>query len=166
MFYDRNKGAKETTILVKDLLVPEQCVEAIEVTVEKMGGERLLSFVSDFYSYSTLTTRLLEYNMPTLSLALHILVGNAGSGRLGTVRNSSVEDFRFNLDLNLTSNFVLTKHALPHLEKTRGNIVYISSVAGTVKMDVLFGYLWHANLTVFFISRRRNHAEGCRLQCI
>ncbi len=63
---------------------------------------------------------------------LQILICNAGGGKLGTVRNLSVEDFKFNLDLNLTTNFVLTKQALPHLEKTRGNIVYISSVAGDI----------------------------------
>ncbi len=70
------------------------------------------------------------FNLWHVRSALHVLIGNAGSGRLGTVREMTLEDFQFNLDINLVPNFVLTKHALPHLEKTRGNIVYISSVSG------------------------------------
>ncbi len=64
-----------------------------------------------------------------------------------------MEDFRFNLDLNLTSNFVLTKHALPHLEKTRGNIVYISSVAGIILYEqspCSWQGLAYSNLRVYF----------------
>ncbi len=40
IFCYRNRGATDTMILMKDLLVPEQCVEVIEETVEKMKGER------------------------------------------------------------------------------------------------------------------------------
>ncbi len=58
------------------------------------------------------------------------MIGNAGSGTLASVRDTKLEDFQRNMELNLTTNFLLTKHALPHLEKTKGSIVYISSVAG------------------------------------
>lgn len=57
--------------------------------------------------------------------------GGFGSDSTPThIRDFSVDTFRSVLDLNLVGPFVLTKHALPHLEKTKGNILYVSSVGG------------------------------------
>jgi NAD(P)-dependent dehydrogenase (short-subunit alcohol dehydrogenase family) len=42
----------------------------------------------------------------------------------------SVQDFRDLLDLNLVSIFAACKLALPHLRKTRGNIINMSSLVG------------------------------------
>ncbi|MGH9884155.1 MAG: SDR family oxidoreductase [bacterium] len=44
----------------------------------------------------------------------------------------SVEDFRELLDLNLVSIFAACKLALPHLRKTKGNIINMSSLVGTM----------------------------------
>jgi NAD(P)-dependent dehydrogenase (short-subunit alcohol dehydrogenase family) len=41
-----------------------------------------------------------------------------------------VEDFRLLLDLNLVSIFAACKLALPHLRKTKGNIINMSSLVG------------------------------------
>jgi NAD(P)-dependent dehydrogenase (short-subunit alcohol dehydrogenase family) len=41
-----------------------------------------------------------------------------------------VEDFRTLLDLNLVSIFAACKFALPHLRKTKGNIINMSSLVG------------------------------------
>jgi NAD(P)-dependent dehydrogenase (short-subunit alcohol dehydrogenase family) len=41
-----------------------------------------------------------------------------------------VEDFRSLLDLNLVSIFAACKFALPHLRKTKGNIINMSSLVG------------------------------------
>ena len=42
----------------------------------------------------------------------------------------SIEEFRDLLDLNLVSMFVACKFALPHLRKTKGNIINMSSLVG------------------------------------
>jgi NAD(P)-dependent dehydrogenase (short-subunit alcohol dehydrogenase family) len=44
----------------------------------------------------------------------------------------SVQDFRDLLELNLVSIFAACKFALPHLRKTRGNIINLSSLVGTM----------------------------------
>ena len=49
-----------------------------------------------------------------------------------------MEDFDFDLGINLRSNFIITKAALPHLERTKGNILYISSVAGKIRFQIGF----------------------------
>ncbi len=44
----------------------------------------------------------------------------------------TVEEFRALLDLNLVSIFAACKLALPHLRRTKGNIVNLSSLVGTM----------------------------------
>jgi len=61
---------------------------------------------------------------------LDVLVNNAGILALGSIENTTVESFDNMMNVNLRSVFKLTKFAIPHLEKTKGNIVNISSVNG------------------------------------
>jgi NAD(P)-dependent dehydrogenase (short-subunit alcohol dehydrogenase family) len=44
----------------------------------------------------------------------------------------SIEEFRCLLDLNLVSMFAACKFALPHLRKTKGNIINMSSLVGSM----------------------------------
>jgi NAD(P)-dependent dehydrogenase (short-subunit alcohol dehydrogenase family) len=44
----------------------------------------------------------------------------------------SIEEFRSLLDLNLVSIFAACKFALPHLRKTKGNIINMSSLVGAM----------------------------------
>lgn len=62
---------------------------------------------------------------------LDILVNNAGVGRFAPVPELSVEDWRVQIDTNLSGVFYLSKAAIPHLSKTGdGWIVNIGSLAG------------------------------------
>jgi len=61
---------------------------------------------------------------------LDILVNAAGTIANGTIENTSLEDWRTMLEINLEAVFALMQLALPHLEKSRGNIVNVSSVTG------------------------------------
>lgn len=62
---------------------------------------------------------------------LDCLVNNAGwHPPHRPIDEFSVEEFRALLELNLVSAFVSCKRALPHLRRTRGNIVNISSLVG------------------------------------
>ncbi|XP_054728384.1 uncharacterized oxidoreductase TM_0325-like [Anastrepha obliqua] len=62
---------------------------------------------------------------------LDVLVNNAGILAYGSILDIDVEQFDSLLNTNLRSIFLLTKLAAPHLIKTQGNIVNVSSVAGT-----------------------------------
>lgn len=57
------------------------------------------------------------------------LVLNAGIVRNGKVADFSIADWNETVSINLTTNFLLTKFALPHLIKTKGSIVGVSSIA-------------------------------------
>ncbi|CAH1250893.1 HSD17B14 [Branchiostoma lanceolatum] len=61
------------------------------------------------------------------------LVNNAGSHPPEqTIDDTSVEDFKSLLNLNLVSYFIASKFALPHLRKTQGNIINMSSLVGVI----------------------------------
>ncbi|UCD79197.1 MAG: SDR family oxidoreductase [Desulfobacterales bacterium] len=63
---------------------------------------------------------------------LDILVNNAGYHLSKSVENISEEEWDFLINTNLRSTFLCSKYAIPHLRKTRGNIITISSMVGQV----------------------------------
>jgi len=52
-----------------------------------------------------------------------------------TIRELTLEEFALPLKLDVQGGFSVTKAALPHLEKTKGNIVYLSSMSGKEIVD-------------------------------
>ena len=64
---------------------------------------------------------------------LDCLINNAGwHPPHKPIDEFSIEEFRDLLDLNLVSIFAACKFALPHLRRTQGNIINISSLVGTI----------------------------------
>lgn len=63
---------------------------------------------------------------------LDVLCNIAGIGGFGHAAETSDESWDQLVAINLSSIFHLTKAALPHLEKTQGNIVNIASASGIV----------------------------------
>ncbi|EZA47366.1 hypothetical protein DMN91_006810 [Ooceraea biroi] len=61
---------------------------------------------------------------------LDILVNNAGILETGTIESTSVEQYDRVFNINVRSVYHLTALAVPHLIKTKGNIVNVSSVTG------------------------------------
>ena len=64
---------------------------------------------------------------------LDCLINNAGwHPPHKPIDDFTVEDFRQLLELNLVSVFDLCRRALPHLRRTRGNIINMSSLVGSL----------------------------------
>ncbi|XP_071819519.1 3-oxoacyl-[acyl-carrier-protein] reductase FabG-like [Apostichopus japonicus] len=61
---------------------------------------------------------------------LDILVNNAGIIKTGSIETATMADFDLVMNVNLRSVFHLTQLAVPHLTKTKGAIVNVSTVAG------------------------------------
>jgi 3-oxoacyl-[acyl-carrier protein] reductase len=61
---------------------------------------------------------------------LGILINNAGVGIHASLAETSDDDFARMLETNLVAPFRLTRAALPHLTRTGGHVVMISSLAG------------------------------------
>jgi NAD(P)-dependent dehydrogenase (short-subunit alcohol dehydrogenase family) len=63
---------------------------------------------------------------------LDILVNNAGNHISKDIEQTTEEDWDFIQKTNLYSTFLCSKYAVPHLKKTEGNIIHISSMVGLV----------------------------------
>ena len=68
------------------------------------------------------------------------LVNAAGIIRNGTIETTTIDDWDRLMNINLRSVFLLTQRCVPHLAETKGNIVNVSSVAGTRAFPGVLAY--------------------------
>lgn len=71
---------------------------------------------------------------------IDVLVNSAGIIKNGSIETTTLDDWDRMLDLNLRSVFALSQKCIPYLAKTRGNIVNVSSVAGTRSFPNVLAY--------------------------
>ncbi len=63
---------------------------------------------------------------------LDVLVNNAGYHISKNAEDTSEEEWEFIISTNLRSTFLCSKYAIPHLRRTKGSIINISSMVGLV----------------------------------
>lgn len=103
-------------------------IEATAKAITNAGGRAFA--VSADVTVAADIQRLIRTTVDTFG-QLDILVNNAGIIVSRTsVLDCPEDDWRKTIDANLTSVFLCSKHALPELIKSRGNIIILSSVAG------------------------------------
>ncbi|MCA9735425.1 glucose 1-dehydrogenase [candidate division KSB1 bacterium] len=71
---------------------------------------------------------------------LDVLVNSAGIIHMHPIEQTTLEEWQELMDVNLTAVFIAMQMAIPHLEKTQGNIVNVSSVVGTRSFPGVLGY--------------------------
>lgn len=81
---------------------------------------------------------------------IDVLVNNAGIFNGKGVEEASLDDWHRLVAVNLTGVVLGTRAALPHLKKTKGNIVNLASIAGLVgsQLDPLYS-LTKGGVTLF-----------------
>lgn len=71
---------------------------------------------------------------------IDVLINSAGIIANGTIETTKLEDWDKMLHINLRAVFILIQKCLPHLIETKGNIVNVSSVAGTRSFPNVLAY--------------------------
>lgn len=92
------------------------------------GGREILAVEADVTSGAD-AARIIEEAAKRYG-ALDVLINAAGFISNGTIEDTGLDEWDAMMDVNLRSVFRLMQRAVPHLEKTRGNIVNVSSVTG------------------------------------
>lgn len=71
---------------------------------------------------------------------IDVLVNAAGIIMNGTIADTNLDDWDKMMNVNLRAVFYMMQKCVPHLEKTKGNIVNVSSVAGTRAFPNVLAY--------------------------
>jgi NAD(P)-dependent dehydrogenase (short-subunit alcohol dehydrogenase family) len=71
---------------------------------------------------------------------LDVLVNSAGVGIAGQIGDTSTKQFDLQQSVNLRSAFLVTREALPALRESRGYVVNLASIAGTIPTAGLATY--------------------------
>ena len=99
---------------------------------------------------------------------VHALVNNAAIQVNKTAEDTSFEEWNQQLSINLGGVFLCSKYFLPHLRKTKGNIVNMSSVNGFFVEPTCAGYCaTKAAIIGLTKAMAIDHGnEGIRVNCI
>lgn len=112
--------------------------EKLERAAEKLGSANCLIVVGDVSEEKTIENIVAE----TIAEfgRIDVLVNNAAVFLGGTIDEFSLADWNKQIAVNMTGPFLAIKHMLPHLEKSKGAIVNVSSVSGLGGDWGAFGY--------------------------
>eukprot|EP00386_Alphamonas_edax_P011419 GDKI01036173.1.p1 GENE.GDKI01036173.1~~GDKI01036173.1.p1 ORF type:complete len:409 (-),score=97.99 GDKI01036173.1:366-1592(-) len=119
-------------VVPTDVTQEEQCKQLVEAAVKEYGG-------------------------------IDMLVLNAGVGaHFPFTKEANMDVFRALLDINFFGCVHCTKHALPHLQRSRGQIVVISSVTGELGVPLRSAYCASKFAVTGFFEALR-HEQGERI---
>jgi NADP-dependent 3-hydroxy acid dehydrogenase YdfG len=91
---------------------------------------------------------------------MHVLVNSAGLGIGGNIAGLDTKKIALQLNVNLLGTLVVTREALPLLRASRGHVVTLASIAGTIPTPGLAVYgATKAALIAFTNSLNREEAE-------
>ncbi|XP_060567592.1 3-oxoacyl-[acyl-carrier-protein] reductase FabG-like isoform X2 [Ruditapes philippinarum] len=105
---------------------------------EKLGGNKVLCLPGDL-TIEEDVKRIVNEAVKHYG-RLDILVNNAGIGELGTIENTSLEQFDWIMNINVRAMYHITMLAVPHLVQTKGSIVNVSSVNGIRSFPNVLAY--------------------------
>ena len=89
---------------------------------------------------------------------LDVLVNNAGAGTVTSINNKDFyETYQKIMQINVNSVVYLTHICVEHLEKTKGNIINISSVGGMRAVRIIIRLKHQAN--IFYNTSNHNRSR-------
>ena len=135
-------------------------------TIASAGGQAL--FVQGDVADETYVERLVEAAVRQFG-GVDVLHNNAGVVRYGTVVDQPVEDWDYQININLRATFLTCKYCIPQMRKRGGGaIVNTSSVQAVASQRAVAAYAASKGaITSFTTTVALDHArENIRCNCI
>lgn len=132
----------------------------------KAGGGQALAVETDVARPEWVQT-LVAQTLETFS-QVHVLLNNAAIQVNKTVEDTTVEEWNREINVNLGGVFLCSKFFLPHLRRTKGCIINMSSVNGFFVEPMCAGYCaTKAAIIGLTKAMAIDHGkEGIRVNCI
>ena len=133
--------------------------EKVEAAAAELGAEAVAADVGDAEECA----RAVAAHRERFG-RLDVLVNSAGVGIAGRVEDLAAKHFDLQLGVNLRGLFLVTQAAIPLLRETRGWIVNLASIAGTVPTPGLATY-GASKAAVIALTRSLNYeleSDGVR----
>lgn len=118
-----------------DLTLAARNVERLETAAASVGATAVAVDVRHEEECARLVAGHLEAHG-----GLDVLVNSAGVGIAGRIGDMSTKQFDLQQTVNLRSAFLVTREALPALRASRGYVVNLASIAGTIPTPGLASY--------------------------
>lgn len=117
------------TALIDQLLYLGANIAALDLNVDSLTkSKRLLPIAVDITDSSSLQDAVNQ--VVNYFDGIDILYNNAGITHMSKFKDTSENLFNTIMNVNFTGSVNITRMCLPHLEKSKGQIIAISSVAG------------------------------------
>ena len=134
--------------------------------IEKAGGRAL--FIEGDISDESYVKRVIAQTVAEFG-GIDVLHNNAGVVRYGTVVDQPVEDWDYQININLRATFLTCKYSIPEMRKRGGGaIVNTSSVQATASQQTVAAYAASKGaVTSFTTTVALDHArDNIRCNCI
>ena len=118
-----------------DLTLAARKIERLEAAAAELDAKAVAADVQDDGDCARLVAAHVEAHG-----GLDVLVNSAGVGIAGRIGDMQTKHFDLQQSVNLRGAFLVTREALPALRRTRGYVINLASIAGTLPTPGLAAY--------------------------
>ena len=118
-----------------DLTLAARKLERLEAAATELDAKAVAADVQDEGDCARLVAEHVEAHG-----GLDVLVNSAGVGIAGRIGDMQTKHFDLQQSVNLRGAFLVTREALPALRETRGYVINLASIAGTLPTPGLAAY--------------------------
>lgn len=104
------------------------------------GSERLVPLMLDVTDAAQIAAATERVGAKVGAAGLDGLVNNAGIAVPGPLETLPIEDFKRQIEVNLTAHVAVTQAMLPAIRSARGRIVFITSIGGLMAFPMFGAY--------------------------
>jgi NAD(P)-dependent dehydrogenase (short-subunit alcohol dehydrogenase family) len=108
--------------------------------LREAGSERLVPLIIDVTDEAQIAAAAERIGDEVGKAGLDGLVNNAGVSLPSPLETMPIEDFRRQIEVNLTGQVAMTQALLPQIRAARGRIVFLSSIGGRIAFPFTGAY--------------------------